>query len=52
MSEKCSFPDGITVRPDGVHGPCPYCDTKTNDFIPINCCQNCGAIMDGGENGE
>ena len=18
------------------HGPCPYCDTKTNDFIPIN----------------
>ena len=19
-----------------VHGPCPYCDTKTNDFIPIN----------------
>ena len=19
-----------------VHGPCPYCDAKTNDFIPIN----------------
>ena len=18
------------------HGPCPYCDAKTNDFIPIN----------------
>lgn len=18
------------------HGPCPYCDEKTNDFIPIN----------------
>ena len=24
--------DVVKVR----HGPCPYCDAKTNDFIPIN----------------
>ena len=38
------FKKAIKKMPKGIiadvapvrHGPCPYCDAKTNDFIPIN----------------
>ena len=29
--------DGNQVEAEPVrHGPCPYCDAETNDFVPIN----------------
>lgn len=32
--------DAVPVR----HGPCPYCDAKTNDFIPLNQAVECSGI--------
>ena len=43
---KCKFPDGITVKPDGVNelDPCIYKDVKiiTNATVTISRCVNCG----------
>lgn len=43
---KCSFPDGITIKPDGVHelDPCVYETKKVlrNVTVEIMTCKNCG----------
>ncbi len=56
MSEKCSFPGGLTVRPDGVNelDPCVYEEVERyrNVTVSVLRCPKCGAIMDGGKNGE
>ena len=45
---KCQFPDGITIKPDGVNelDPCKY-KTKqvfSNVIVEISECKNCGNI--------
>lgn len=45
---KCSFPDGITVKPDGANelDPCFYEEVEAyrNVTIRILKCKNCGHI--------
>lgn len=46
--DKCSFPDGLIIRPDGENelDPCFY-ETKevfTNCIVEILECKNCGNI--------
>ena len=37
MDNVDDWMDGNQVEADPVrHGPCPYCDAETNDFVPIN----------------
>ena len=44
--DKCQFPDGITVSPDGVHpiDPCDYEDVEVyrNVTVTISRCRRCG----------
>lgn len=40
MIRKRPTVDAVPVR----HGPCPYCDAKTNDFIPLNQAVECSGI--------
>lgn len=44
--KKCEFPDGITVKPDGVNelDPCVYEDVEmyTNVTIIVSRCKKCG----------
>ena len=45
---KCKFPDGITIKPDGVHelDPCVYEleEIHTNVTVYVSRCPRCGAI--------
>ena len=37
MDNVDDWMDGNQVEAEPVrHGPCPYCDAETNDFVPIN----------------
>ena len=37
MDNVYDWMDGNQVEAEPVrHGPCPYCDAETNDFVPIN----------------
>lgn len=44
--KKCEFPEGITVKPDGVNelDPCVYEDVEmyTNVTIIVSRCKKCG----------
>ena len=46
MKEKCHFPDGIIIKPDGENelDPCTYETVKvlTNCIIEICRCKRCG----------
>ena len=45
---KCSFPDGITVKPDGVHDldPCEYelTERHRNVTVEVLRCRKCGHV--------
>ena len=45
---KCHFPDGITIKPDGVHelDPCTYEEVERygNVTISVMRCKNCGHV--------
>lgn len=45
---KCKFPDGITIKPDGIHelDPCIYEEIEryANVTVSIRRCKNCGNI--------
>lgn len=45
---KCEFPEGVTIKPDGVNelDPCVYevVEAYTNVDIQILRCKNCGHI--------
>ena len=44
--KKCSFPEGIEIRPDGVHAldPCIYevVEVHKNVTVEVRRCKNCG----------
>ena len=46
--DKCKFPDGITIKPDGIHelDPCIYQEVEryANVTISIKRCKKCGNI--------
>ena len=46
--DKCKFPDGITIKPDGIHelDPCVYQEVEryANVTISIKRCQKCGNL--------
>lgn len=48
MMHKCKFPDGLTIKPDGIHDldPCIYEVTETirNVTVEILRCKRCGHI--------
>lgn len=45
---KCEFPNGATIKPDGIHelDPCVYEEVEkyANVTISIRKCKNCGHI--------
>ena len=45
---KCRFPDGMSIKPDGIHelDPCIYETTEVyrNVTVEIRRCKNCGHI--------
>lgn len=45
---KCSLPNGMTIKPDGIHelDPCIYQEIEkyANVTISIRKCKNCGNI--------
>lgn len=46
--DKCKFPEGIIIKPDGVHelDPCEYQEVEryANVTISIRLCKKCGNI--------
>jgi hypothetical protein len=48
VMDKCSFPDGIEIRPDGEHpvDPCTYVtkEIHRNVTVTVSECKNCGSI--------
>lgn len=46
--KKCKFPDGVSIKPDGIHelDPCVYRDVKIikNATVIISECENCGHV--------
>lgn len=48
MAHKCSFPEGMTIKPDGIHelDPCIYETTEiyTNVTIEVRKCIKCGNV--------
>ena len=46
--DKCKFPNGITIKPDGVNelDPCKYEDIEkyANVTVTISRCKRCGHI--------
>ncbi len=46
--EKCKYPEGITIKPDGIHDldPCVYEDIEkyANVTVIISKCKRCGHI--------
>ena len=45
---KCSFPDGVTIKPDGVHELDPCCyeveETYRNVTVEVLRCKRCGHV--------
>ena len=45
---KCQFPNGMSIKPDGIHSvdPCVYEDIEmhTNVTVIVSKCKNCGNI--------
>ena len=45
---KCTFPDGMTIKPDGIHNldPCIYEEIERwgNVTVVVKRCKNCGNI--------
>ncbi len=45
---KCSFPDGLTIKPDGIHelDPCLYETTEIhrNVTVEVRRCVRCGHV--------
>ena len=45
---KCKWPEGVDIRPDGVHSldPCQYILTEThrNVDVYVNVCKKCGHV--------
>jgi hypothetical protein len=45
---KCQHPNGITIKPDGIHelDPCIYEDTEmyTNVTVIVSKCKVCGNV--------
>lgn len=45
---KCKWPEGVDIRPDGVHSldPCQYIPVEThrNVDVYVNVCKNCGHV--------
>lgn len=48
MKNKCCFPHGLTIKPDGQNelDPCVYEDIEmhTNVTVIVSKCKNCGHI--------
>ena len=48
MMPKCTFPDGVTIKPDGVHDldPCLYevVERYVNVTVEVRRCKRCGNI--------
>lgn len=48
MAHKCSFPEGMTIKPDGIHelDPCCYQTTEiyTNVTVEVRKCIKCGNV--------
>ena len=48
MCKKCQFPEGVTIKPDGIHelDPCVYEEVEryANVTVIVNRCKNCGHI--------
>ena len=46
MAEKCSYPDGIVIKPDGIHelDPCTYfvAEVHRNVDVYVLRCVKCG----------
>lgn len=46
--DKCNFPDGITIKPDGIHelDPCIYEEVEVhhNCTVMVYKCKKCGHI--------
>lgn len=46
--DKCKFPDGIVIKPDGIHelDPCEYQEVEryANVTVSIRRCKKCGNI--------
>jgi hypothetical protein len=46
--DKCKFPEGIVIKPDGIHelDPCEYQEVEryANVTISIRRCKKCGNI--------
>lgn len=46
--DKCKFPEGIVIKPDGIHelDPCEYQEVEryANVTISIRHCKKCGNI--------
>lgn len=46
MAEKCQFPDGVTIKPDGIHelDPCMYelVEIHKNVTVKVYKCVVCG----------
>lgn len=46
--DKCKFPEGIVIKPDGVHelDPCEYQEVEryANVTVSIRRCKKCGNI--------
>ena len=49
MGHKCSFPDGVVIKPDGVNAldPCLYVrkEKHTNVTVYIDKCLRCGNLI-------
>lgn len=45
---KCSFPDGVVIKPDGIHelDPCVYetIETHRNVTVKVLRCKKCGHL--------
>lgn len=48
MADKCKFPEGMVIKPDGIHelDPCIYRVTELhrNVTVEVRQCINCGNI--------
>lgn len=48
MCKKCQFPEGVTIKPDGVHelDPCVYEEVEryANVTVIVNRCKRCGHV--------
>ena len=48
MCKKCQFPEGVTIKPDGVHelDPCIYEEVEryANVTVIVNRCKRCGHV--------